>query len=157
LPGEDVVRAYKRLAEVEQAFRISKDFALEVEPVRHRREDRVRAHFFLCMLALYVCVHMEQALAPLLFVDHDPEGAAARKASVVAKATISKAAARKKARKRTGDGLPVQSFRSLLRSLATLTKNTVRLGESTVTLEQYTRPTPLQERVFNSLGVSYRT
>lgn len=63
------MQAYKRLSEVEQAFRMSKDFALEVEPIYHRREDRV-----ICMLALYLQVHMEQALAPLLFTDHDPAG-----------------------------------------------------------------------------------
>lgn len=92
LESEDVVRAYKRLSEVEQAFRISKDFALEVEPIRHLREDRVRAHIFLCMLALYVRIHMEQALAPILFTDHDPEGA--RPASVVAPVAPSDAAKR---------------------------------------------------------------
>ena len=156
LSGEAVVRAYKRLAEVEQAFRVSKDFALEVEPIRHRREDRVRAHLFLCMLALYVRVHMEQALAPILFTDHDREGAEARKASVVAKATCSDAAARKKTRKRTDDGLPVQSFRSLLKSLATLTKNTVRVGNASVHFDQYARPTRLQAYVFDLLGVSCR-
>jgi hypothetical protein len=156
MAGEDVVRGYKRLAEVEQAFRVSKDFALGIEPIRHWREDRVRAHFFLCMLALYVRVHMEQALAPILFVDHDPQGADALKPSVVAKATISKAAARKKATKRTDDGLPVQSFASLLKNLATLTKNTVRVGESAIHFEQYARPTPLQAHALDLLGVSYR-
>jgi len=156
LGSADVVRAYKRLAKVEQAFRLSKDFALAVEPIRHRRADRVRAHLFLCMLALYVRIHMERALAPLLFTDHDPEGAQARRASVVAPATLSEAAARKKSRKHTTDGFPVQSFRSLLQSLATLTKNTVRMGETDVHFEQYPRPTPLQHRVFDLLGVSYR-
>ena len=67
-----MVRAYKSLSRVERAFRVCKDFALEVEPIRHRREDRVRAHVFLCMLAYYVRLHMEQALAPILFTDHDP-------------------------------------------------------------------------------------
>lgn len=157
LTGEGVVRAYKRLAEVEQAFRVSKDFALAVEPIRHWREDRVRAHFLLCMLALYVRVHMEQALAPILFTDHDPEGAEARKASVVAKATISEAADRKKACKLTDDGLPVQSFRSLLKSLATLTKNTVRVTSRARHFDQYASATPLQTRAFDLLGVSHQT
>jgi hypothetical protein len=155
LESEDVVRAYKRLSQVEQAFRISKDFALEVEPIRHRREDRVRAHIFLCMLALYVRIHMEQALAPILFTDHDPEGAAARQASIVAPATPSDAAKRKKGSKTTEDGLPVQSFRSLLASLGTLTKNTVCIDGSDVTFEKYARPTPLQEKAFDLLGVSF--
>ncbi|MFQ5840739.1 MAG: IS1634 family transposase [Candidatus Methylomirabilales bacterium] len=156
LDAEEVVRAYKRLSRLEQAFRISKDFALEVEPIYHRREDRVRAHVFLCMLAFYVRQHMEQALAPILFTDHDPQGAEARRESVVAPAVRSEAAVQKVRRKRTADGLPVHSFRSLLRDLATLTKNTVRMGETPVRFEQYARPTQLQERAFGLLEVSYR-
>ena len=156
LTSEAVVEAYKRLSRVEQAFRISKDFSLEVEPIRHRREDRVRAHVFLCMLALYVRLHMEHDLAPILFTDHDTIGAKARKASVVEPATRSKAAEQKVRRKRTEDGLPVQSFRSLMKSLATLTKNTVRMGNTHVEFEQYAQPTPLQERAFELLDISFR-
>jgi len=156
LDGEDVVRAYKRLSEVEQAFRISKDFSLEVEPIYHRLEDRVRAHIFLCMLALYVRIHMERALAPILFTDHDPVGAEAKRTSIVAPAPLSDAATRKKSRKSTEDGFPVQSFRSLLKGLATLTKNTIRMQGSSITFEQYARPTPLQEKAFELLDVSYR-
>ena len=156
LESEDVVRAYKRLSRVERAFRICKDFALEVEPIRHRREDRVRAHVFLCMLAYYVRLHMEQALAPILFTDHEPERAEARKPSVVAPATRSQAALRKTRRKQTEDGLPVHSFRSLMSDLATLTKNTVRMGDTAVEFTQYAQPTVLQERAFQLLDVSYR-
>lgn len=156
LDSEDVVRAYKRLSAVERAFRISKDFSLEVEPIYHRLEDRVRAHIFLCMLALYVRIHMERALAPILFTDHDPAGAEANRTSVVAPATLSDAAKRKKHRKSTDDGFPVQSFRSLLKHLATLTKNTIRMQDSEVTFEQYARPTPLQDKAFDLLGASYR-
>ncbi len=156
LGAEEVVRAYKRLSEVERAFRICKDFALAVEPIYHRREDRVRAHVFLCMLALYVRQHMEQALAPILFTDHDPDGAQARPTSIVAPARRSEAAEQKIRRKRTPDGLPVHSFRSLLQDLATLTKNTVRVGETPVRFEQYARPTQLQARAFQLLDLSYR-
>ncbi|MEE8277619.1 MAG: IS1634 family transposase [Thermoanaerobaculia bacterium] len=156
LGAEEVVRAYKRLSEVERAFRICKDFALAVEPIYHRREDRVRAHVFLCMLALYVRQHMEQALAPILFTDHDPDGAEARQTSIVAPAIRSEAAEQKIRRKRTPDGLPVHSFRSLLQDLATLTKNTVRVGETPVRFEQYARPTQLQARAFQLLDLSYR-
>ena len=156
LEAEEVVRAYKRLSEVERAFRISKDFALAVEPIYHRREDRVRAHVFLCMLALYVRQHMEQALAPILFTDHDPDGAEARQTSIVAPAIRSEAAEQKIRRKLTSDGLPVHSFRSLLQDLATLTKNTVRVGETPVRFEQYARPTQLQARAFQLLDLSYR-
>ncbi len=156
LEAEEVVRAYKRLSEVERAFRICKDFALAVEPIYHRREDRVRAHVFLCMLALYVRQHMELALAPILFTDHDPDGAETRQTSIVAPAIRSEAAEQKIRRKRTSDGLPVHSFRSLLQDLATLTKNTVRVGETPVRFEQYARPTQLQARAFQLLDLSYR-
>jgi len=156
LDSEAVVRAYKRLSEVERAFRISKDFSLEVEPIYHRLEDRVRAHIFLCMLALYVRIHMERALAPLLFTDHDPPGGEAKRTSIVAPAPLSDAALSKKRLKRTEDGFPVQSFRSLLKGLATLTKNTIRMQDSDITFEQYARPTPLQDKAFQLLDVSYR-
>jgi len=157
LGSEDVVRSYKRLSRVERAFRISKNFALEVGPIRHRLDDRVRAHIFLCMLAYYVRLHMEQALAPILFTEHDPEAARARVSSIVAPAVRSRATVTKIQRKRTEDGLPVQSFRSLLKHLATLTKNTVRMGDTEVEFNQFTQPTELQDRAFQLLEVSFRS
>jgi hypothetical protein len=156
MASEDVVRAYKRLSRVERAFRISKDFALEVEPIRHRREERVRAHVFLCMLALYVRLHMEHALAPILFTDHDPERAEARRTSIVAPAVRSEATLKKIARKKTPDGSTVHSFRSLLSHLKILTKNTVRMGATDVTFDQFTQPTNIQTKAFELLDVSYR-
>ena len=156
LGSENVVRAYKRLSRVERAFRICKAFALEVGPIRHRLDDRVRAHIFLCMLAYYVRLHMERALAPILFTEHDPEAAAAQVSSIVAPAVRSQVTLAKIRRKRTEDGLPVQSFRSLLKHLATLTKNTVRMGDTEVVFDQFTQPTELQERTFQLLDVSFR-
>ncbi|HZD04541.1 MAG TPA: IS1634 family transposase, partial [Longimicrobiales bacterium] len=156
LGAEDVVRAYKRLSVVERAFRVSKDFALEVEPIRHRREDRVRAHVFLCMLAFYVYKHMERALAPILFTDHQPEAAEARRASIVAPATRSEAALRKVRRRRTDQGHPLHAFDTLLTDLATLTQNTVQVADTEVRFEQYAEPTALQQRAFDLLDVSYR-
>lgn len=156
LGATDVVRAYKQLSVVEQAFRVSKDFALEVEPIRHRREDRVRAHVFVCMLAFYVWKHMEKALAPILFTDHDKPGAEARRASIVAPARRSEAAVKKVRRKRTEEGHPLHAFDTLLKDLATLTKNTVRVGYTKITFEQYAEPTQLQARAFQLLDVSYR-
>lgn len=156
LDAEDVVRAYKDLSQVEQAFRILKDFALEVEPIRHRREDRVQAHVFLCMLALYVRKHMEEALAPLLLTDHDPERAETRRRSIVAPAERSEAAERKVRRQRTDAGEPARSFDTLLADLRTLTRNETRIEGSQATFDKYTRPTPLQEKAFSLLGVSYR-
>ncbi len=117
LDAEAVVSAYKDLAAVEQAFRVLKGFALEVGPIRHRLEKRVRAHVFLCMLALYVRKHMERALAPLLLTDHDPDGAKARRVSVVAPARRSEAGERKVRLQRTDDDDPARSFDTLLADL----------------------------------------
>lgn len=154
--AEAVVRAYKELSEVEQAFRVLKGFSLEVEPIRHRREDRVRAHVFLCMLAFYVRKHMERALAPLLLTDHDPEGAEALRHSIVAPARRSAAGERKVRLQRTGADEPARSFDTLLADLRTLTKNEARVGDTQFTFDKYPRPTPLQEKAFDLLGVSYR-
>lgn len=156
LSAEAAVEAYKGLSVVEQSFRVSKDFALEVEPIRHRREDRVRAHVFLCMLALYVRKHMERTLAPMLFVDHDPEGATARRASIVAPAQRSRKAEEKIGRKRSEEGTALHDFRTLLKDLATLTKNTVEVEDTETRFEQYAQPTPLQSKAFELLGVSPR-
>jgi hypothetical protein len=156
LEAEAVVRAYKELAEVEQAFRIMKGFALEVAPIRHRLDGRVRAHVFLCMLARYVRWHLERQLAPLLLRDHDPEGARARRTSVVAPARRSRAGVRKVQRQRTDDGEPARSLESLLADLRTLNKNEVGVHGTLARFEEYTRPTALQQKAFDLLGVSYR-
>jgi hypothetical protein len=156
LEPEAVVRAYKDLAQVEKAFRALKDFSLEVEPIRHRLDHRVRAHVFLCMLAFYVRKHMERALAPLLLVDHDPEGAEARRSSIVAPARRSVAGERKVSHQMTDDGLPARSFETLLADLSTLTKNEVRVEGTNILFDKYTQPTPLQEEAFRLLDVSYR-
>ena len=120
-------KAYKQLAHAERAFRSLKTVDIEVRPIHHRRPDRVRAHVFLCMLAYYVEWHMRQALKPILFDDHDKADADAARTSIVAKAKRSKAADRKALTKRTDDGLPVHSFRSLLGDLATVTCNTMAM------------------------------
>jgi hypothetical protein len=147
-----VVLAYKSLARVERAFRSIKTVDIEVRPVFHYAGDRVRAHVFLCMLAYYLEWHMRQALAPILFDDHDRSTAQAQRASPVAKARVSPAARRKLERKRTDDGLPVHSFRSLLADLATLTRNQVRFGTGK-TLTMLATPTKVQQRAFDLLAV----
>jgi hypothetical protein len=153
LDASDTVRTYKSLARVERAFRSIKTVDLEVRPVYHWAEDRVRAHVFLCMLAYYLEWQMRQALAPILFDDHDHAQAEAQRSSPVAKAKVSDAARRKAATKRTDDGLPVHSFRSLLADLATLTRNLVRFGKGH-TVAMLATPTPVQERAFLLLGVT---
>jgi len=152
LDAPAVVRAYKSLAQVERAFRSLKTVDLEVRPIFHWAAPRVRAHVFLCLLAYHLEWHLRQALAPLLFDDHDRQAAEARRPSPVAKAEPSPAAQRKAATKRTDDGLAVHSFRSLLADLATLTRNTVRFGRGATTA-LLARPTPLQSRAFELLGL----
>ena len=75
---DDTVRSYKLLTQVERAFRSFKSMDLKVRPIRHRRENRVRAHVFLCMLAYYVLWHMMEVWRPLLFSDEDQQAKARR-------------------------------------------------------------------------------
>lgn len=147
-----VVLAYKSLARVEHVFRSIKTVDIEVRPVFHYAADRVRAHVFLCMLAYYLEWHMRQALAPILFDDHDRAAAQAQRASPVAKAHLSPAATRKAKTKQTDDGLPVHSFRSLLADLATLTRNQVRFGSAN-SFTMLATTTTVQQRAFELLGL----
>jgi transposase len=152
-----VVTAYKDLANVERAFRCIKTIDLEVRPIHHRLADRVRAHVLLCMLAYYLEWHMRQDLRPIIFEDHDKATARAARPSIVAKAERSTAADKKAATKRTNDGLPVHSFRSLLTDLATVTRNTMAMPNSPeTTFVLYPKFTPLQERAFQLLDTQVR-
>jgi transposase len=155
LGDADTVRSYKSLALVERAFRCIKTVDLNVRPVYHRLADRVRAHVFLCMLAYYLEWHMRQCLAPMLFDDTDKEEAAALRSSVVAQAQRSKAAVKKQTTGMTPDGLPVHSFRTLLADLATLARNTIVTAINPLyPLTVVTRPTPVQQKAFELLGVA---
>jgi len=148
------VRSYKSLALVERAFRCIKTVDLHVRPVYHWLADRVRAHVFLCMLAYYLEWHMRQGLAPMLFDDTDKAEAEAQRRSVVAQAQRSKAAVKKQTTGLTADGLPVHSFRSLLVDLATLARNTITTAITPhYPLTVLTRPTPIQQKAFDLLGV----
>jgi hypothetical protein len=152
LSTAQAVTAYKSLARLERAFRSLKTVDLEVRPVFHWAAPRVRAHVFLCMLAYHLEWHLRQALAPMLFDDHDRAAGEALRASPVAKAEPSPAARRKAKTKQTEDGLPVHSFRSLLADLATLTRNTVRFGRA-ATFPVLATPTEIQRRALELLGV----
>jgi transposase len=155
LGSEQTVGAYKRLAMVERAFRCLKTMDLKMRPIFHRLADRVRAHAFICMLAYYVEWHMRQRLAPILFDDDDKETAERIRRSVVAPAERSPRAQEKAAEKRTEDDFPVHSFQSLLKDLATLTKNYVQAKiEGAPPFIQYTKPTRLQARAFDLLDVA---
>ena len=155
LSSEGTVRAYKSLSHVERAFRSMKTIDLKVRPIFHWLDRRIRAHVFLCMLAYYVEWHMRQKLAPILFDDHDKEQAEQMRRSIVAPAERSAAARQKGLTKRTADGHPVHSFRTLLDDLATLSKNRIRIdGTDAAEFDQLTEPTPLQQHVFDLLGLS---
>ena len=148
------VRSYKSLARVERAFRCIKTVDLQVRPVHHWLADRVRAHVFLCMLAYFLEWHMRQRLAPMLFDDTDKEAADALRVSVVAQAQRSPAAVTKQTTGLTADGLPVHSFRSLMADLATLARNTIITAITpNHPLTIMTRPTPIQNKAFDLLGV----
>ncbi len=130
---------------------------LKVRPIHHRRADRVRAHVLLCMLAYYVEWHMRQALAPLLFDDHDPAAAEQQRPSVVAAARRSPAALAKAGCKRTNDDLcRCTASGRCSPALGTLTENTMQVAEGGVTFQLQTDPTPLQQRYFELLGVTPR-
>lgn len=156
LSSEDTVRAYKGLSSAERAFRSLKTVDLQIRPVYHYKSDRVRGHVLLCMLAYYVEWHMRQALAPILFDDHDPQGAQQAWTSVVAPAARSEAVRRKLATRKTDDGMPLHSFKTLMDDLATVTRNTVRFPGVEQSIYIFATPTPVQRRAFDLLGVPYR-
>jgi len=157
LAAPEVVGAYKDLSQAERAFRSLKTVDLEVRPIHHRLPDRVRAHVLLCMLSYHLEWHMRQALAPVLFDDHQRDQAAAARASIIAPAQRSSAAHRKAASKCTEDGVPVHSFQSLLSELATFTRNTMAVANAQDdTFLLYPQPTALQARAFELLGISPR-
>ena len=154
LSAEQVVAGYKSLSHVERAFRSLKTTMLQLRPIYHWRDDRIRAHVFLCMLSYYVEWHLRRELRPLLFHDEQREAAEQQRASIVRPAPRSEAAVRKERERRTKDGLPVQSLRCLLSNLATICRSTVRWRGSSATFERVTLPTDLQCRALELLGVS---
>jgi len=154
LTAEDTVSTYKKLSVVERAFRCIKTVDLKVRPIFHRLEKRVRAHIFLCTLAYYVEWEMRRLLAPVLFDDEDHASVEKERSSVVAPAERSETARKKAASKRTADGVPVHSFRTLLADLATITKNQIQphLPDAPIFVK-VTLPTPTQKKALDLLGV----
>jgi hypothetical protein len=149
MDAEQAVLTYKRLAKVERAFRTLKSVDLQVRPIYHRLEDRVRAHLFICMLAYYVEWHLRQAWAELLYTDEE----GSQRDTPVAPVRPSESGKFKKARAHSKDGLPLQSFSGLMKSLSTLSLNRIRVGENGPLCTRTTRPTPLQARAFDLIGV----
>ena len=147
---------WQSLSHVERAFRAF-NTDLDIRPIRHRTEDRARAHVFLRMLSYYVSYHMEQKLAPMLFRDDDKEAALKKRTSPVAPALRSDGALRKIQTKNTDDGQPVHSFKSLLRDLSTIVSNRIKPNdEDFPDFVVITTPTTLQKQAFELLGTSHR-
>jgi transposase len=147
LSAAATVRGYKSLAQVERAFRSLKGLDLLIRPIRHRTEERVLAHIFLCTLAYYLEWHLRRVWAPLLFEDEElPKERQQR--DPVLPATSSESAHAKKLTHHTAEGLPVQSFAPLLSHLASRARVTYSLKTDKVgpTFQQVPSPTPLQAK-----------
>ena len=148
LDAPAVVTAYKNLKYVERDFRHIKSDDLDLRPVFHRLEERVRAHVLICMLACYLTWHLRRAWAPLTFTDQDPP----RQDNPVAPARRSAAAQAKASAQHDAAGRPYRSFRGLLEHLATLARNQVRFTGTAVTVPMLTEPTSAQREAFDLIG-----
>jgi hypothetical protein len=156
LDSSQVVSSYKALAQVERAFRAF-NTDLDIRPIRHRTEDRVRAHVFLRMLSYYLSWHLQARLATLLFTDDDKPAASAARPSPVAPAARSPRALAKAATKQTPGDLPVHSFATLLADLGTICLNTIAPADPALPgFRLITTPTAVQRQAFELLGVSHR-
>jgi len=145
-PG--VVAAYKNLSRVERDFRSIKTDDLDLRPVYHHLEGRVRAHVLTCMLAAYLTWYLRKAWAPLTFTDQDPPA----QANPVTPARRSAHAQAKASYQRDSAGRPYRSFRGLLEHLATLTMNQVRFAGATATVPMLAEPTRAQREAFDLIG-----
>jgi len=149
LDAPAVVAAYKNLRHVERDFRHIKSDDLDLRPVFHRLEGRVRAHVLICMLACYLAWHLRQAWAPLTFTDENPP----TPANPVAPARRSAAAQAKASYQHDQAGQPYYSFRGLIEHLATLTRNQVRFAGTQAAIAMLAEPTSAQRDAFNLIGV----
>jgi hypothetical protein len=152
LSAADGVRSYKRLAQVEQAFRCLKGIDLLVRPIHHRLEPRVRAHVLICVLAYYVEWHLRRAWRPLLFADEELDGARAVR-DPVAPAQPSDSVRRKKTTHQTAGDLPVHSFRTLLAHLGCRSRETYQVMSDPggATFARVTELDPVQEEAMRLL------
>jgi len=152
ISAEDAVRSYKQLSHVERAFRSMKTVDLQVRPIRHRLEGRVRAHIFLCVLAYYVQWHMVEAWRELLFCDEDQDAKTTR--DPVAPATRSAAALHKVQTRTLDDGSAAHSFQTLLHHLSTIVRNTCTIpcaNADPPVFEIDTTPNAKQQRAYELL------
>ena len=148
----DCVRTYKSLSQVEQAFRCLKGLDLQVRPIRHRVDPRVRSHLLLCLLAYYVEWHLRKAWAPLLYADEELDADRWDRDPVKA-ATASASAKKKKKSHETAEGFPVHSFATLLAHLASRSRNTHQLmsDSSGATFQQVSEPDAVQAEALRLL------
>jgi hypothetical protein len=147
LDAPGVVSSYKNLKYVERDFRHLKADDLDLRPIWHRLEERVKAHVLICMLGCYLTWHLRRAWAPLTFTDENPPAA-----GPVAPAQRSPHAAAKASRQHDETGRPYRSFRGLLAHLATLTRNQVRFAGAPATVPMLAQPTSTQQEAFQLIG-----
>jgi hypothetical protein len=148
LDAAGVVTGYKNLANIERDFRIIKVDDLDLRPIHHRLDDRVRAHVLICMLACYLIWHLRKAWAPMTFTDEHPP----QRDNPVAPAQRSAGADAKASTQHDSQGNPLRSFRGLLAHLATLTRNEIRYHHTDIEIPMLTDPTDDQRRAFDLIG-----
>jgi hypothetical protein len=148
-----VIGAYKNLANVEKDFRCLKAIDIDLRPVHHHLEDRVRGHVFLCFLAAHLTWHLRRKLAELTFTDENPP----TRTDPVAPAIRSQAAQAKTITRTSIHGLPLHSYQGLLAHLATLTRNDVQYGTNGPVIPTLAEPTPVQRRAFQLIGAAIPT
>lgn len=152
--SEALVTAYKKLSEVEKAFRTYKSMDIKVRPIHHRDEEMVRSHIFLCMMAYYVEWHMREALAPMLFGDEHKDQARAVRKSPAEPVRKSAQAVRKAEEKTDGQGRPLHSFQTLMEHLRGIVRNRIEPGIKGIpAFSKETRPDAVQSRALELLGL----
>jgi len=127
------VTAYKNLKYVERDFRITKADDLDLRPIYHYLDNRVRGHVLICMLACYLtctCARPSPSSPSPTPAPADPVAPAQRSAQAKAKDSS----------KHNGDGLPVRKYGDLLEHLSTLDRQTITFAGQRI--EKLTTPTP---------------
>jgi Transposase DDE domain len=150
LDAAGVVTGYKNLANIERDFRIIKADDLDLRPIYHRLDQRVRAHVLICLLACYLAWHLRKAWAPLTFTDQTPPA----RNNPVSPAQRSAAATAKASTKHDANGTPLRSFRGLLDHLGTLTRDRIRYHDTNIEIDKLTEPTPEQRRAFDLIDTT---
>ena len=125
MAAAECVKNYKRLREVERAFRSIRTISLQVRPVHHRTDEQIEAHNILCMLAFYVEWHMREAWRELLDSDSLLDELRQTRVAVLPPPR-SAVAKRKVSTGRLEDDSLVYCFRTLIEYLESITVNLCR-------------------------------